>query len=309
MRSLQSRFRPSLVLALLTLLLGPLTWSSGLAGVPAQGRAGVEILYLANEGFLLTLGDGSGGPGDRIRVLVDGLFRPAVRGYPVLSAGEREGLEVGEGIYGEIDLILATHHHGDHFSADAVARYLRAEPGARFLSTPQAVRQLEGRGDFGARVEAILPPPGERLTRTWPDAGPGGLRVTVFNLDHGPSTDAENLGFLIELGGMKFLHVGDTELTPGDLAPLGLAREGIDVAFLPTWHLLGGSRFGGWPEAVGARTVVAMHLPAADAPSSYFHPAETLAGLRKALKEHNPGLHLPPPEPGPVVVDSQAVEQ
>ena len=41
-----------------------------------------------------------------------------------------------------VDLILASHFHGDHFDAASVARHLRANPEAVFLSTNQAVAEL-----------------------------------------------------------------------------------------------------------------------------------------------------------------------
>ena len=55
-----------------------------------------------------------------------------------------------------VDLILATHNHADHFDPIAVGRHLRANPEARFVSTKQAVKSLRDRvEDFEAIADDL----------------------------------------------------------------------------------------------------------------------------------------------------------
>ena len=94
---------------------------------PTADLSGIRVTFVGNSGFLITVGDQE--------VLIDALF---------------EGLPP----FDDVDLILATHDHPDHFSATLVEQYLQNNPQAIFMSTKQAASQLTG---FGDRVIAVDP--------------------------------------------------------------------------------------------------------------------------------------------------------
>ncbi|MFQ5351382.1 MAG: MBL fold metallo-hydrolase, partial [Thermoanaerobaculia bacterium] len=119
---MRPRVAGSVLCCLLVLLAGVRAATAGAGEAPE-----VQVIYLANEGFLLEAGE--------TKVLVDALFGEGLRGYPVVPAPIRAELEGARGRFAGVDLILASHFHGDHFDAAAVARHLRANPGAVFLST------------------------------------------------------------------------------------------------------------------------------------------------------------------------------
>jgi L-ascorbate metabolism protein UlaG (beta-lactamase superfamily) len=108
----------------------------------------------------------------------------------------------------------------DHVAADHVA-----------ITTPHRPADddaLEKR--VVARVEALYPKEGARIHRRM-----GEIDLQVLNLHHGRGRNppVENLGFLLQLGGLKLLHIGDTEANRADFHIYSLADESIDVAFLP----------------------------------------------------------------------------
>jgi L-ascorbate metabolism protein UlaG (beta-lactamase superfamily) len=240
------------------------------------------VTALGNEGFLIEAGEDV--------VLVDGLYH-GLGGYFIPSEQQREARERAEPPFDAVDLVLASHHHPDHFDAVVVRKHLIANPGGVLVTTPMAVDLLHEDGD---RFQAISP----RVRALYPNEGEierieiGGIRVEVFNLHHGRnrSLPAQNLGFVVEMSGLRFLHIGDTLATATELAALGLAERAIDVAFVPYWHLLDGPGARKYLEAIGATTVVAMHLPAADAPRSYLDPAQDLEGLIRIVEEAAPGV-------------------
>lgn len=138
---------------------------------------GVEVTHLANEGFLLRAGDTA--------VLIDALFGDGIDGYPAVPPEPRRRLEEAKGEFAGVDLVLATHYHGDHFDAEAVARHLTSNPGARFVSTRQAVdelRRVVGFDGFADRVEGHWPDEGATARVELP-----GVAVTILNLHHGRS--------------------------------------------------------------------------------------------------------------------------
>lgn len=251
-------------------------------GEPAAAVPGVTVTHLANEGFLLTAG--------RHKVLVDALVGGGVAGYPTLPSGLRADLEAARPPFDEVALVLATHHHADHFDPRAVGAYLSANPRAVFVSTRQAAERLKaGFGRYELvreRVRGVLPAEGERWRLELP-----GITVEALNLTHGRRRDppVENLGFLIELGGLVFLHAGDSVATAEDFHRNRLTAEGIDVALLPFWYLSEADGAKAVKDEIAPRRVVAMHLPETGAPASYFGAPGSHEALIAAVQKHVPG--------------------
>ncbi len=259
-----------------TIVALPLSSLHGQADHVATDTSGVEITHIANEGFLIA--------GGGRRVLVDALFSSGVQGYPTIPADILSKLEAGEPPFDKVDLVLATHHHADHFDPAMVARYLERFPDVHFVSTEQAVERFRdaarSRPDLMARARGIMPPEGQHI-----ELAPRGIGLTVLNLHHGRdrSPPVQNLGFIIEVGGMKLLHVGDTEADAREFAPYALADEGIDVALLPSWFLTYEKWKRAVHESITPKQIVVMHLPRADAPQSWFGKSRDLAGLKRAI--------------------------
>lgn len=239
----------------------------------------MEITYLANEGFLIAAGER--------KVLIDALF-PGIDGYPRLDGQLRIDLEAGKPPFDGIDLVLATHHHDDHFGATEAARFLAAHP-AVFLSTRQAVERLRAVGGNDL-PDTVFPSSGEAAS-----VGAAGIRVETLDLHHGRyrKPPVENLGFLVEIDGFKILHIGDTEATLEDLRPLGLAELGIDVALLPVWYLTERQWQGVVAEEIQPARIVAMHLAEPGAPASWFGSAGGFEERVKRIEVAWPDAWIP----------------
>jgi hypothetical protein len=80
----------------------------------------------------------------------------------------------------------------------------------------------------------------EQVIEVYPEAGEqerlvvNGIEVRVFNLPHG---SYQNLGFMVDLGGVRFLHTGDYYEDDADpaielLQVYEFPLQGIDVAFI-----------------------------------------------------------------------------
>jgi len=256
--------------------------AAGLPAVANSQAVSARITYIGNEGFFVS----SGGTG----VLVDALVRRGIRPYVKAAAGEREQLELARGSFDQVTLVLATHHHADHFDAHAVRSHLESNPNAVFVSTAQAVELVQqtgpGAAALGARLIAVRPQEGTVEHLSFP-----GIELDVFNLHHGRDREpaVENLGFLVDVEGVRFLHIGDTEATRDELMALEFGGLEIDVAFIPYWKLLWGEP-GFVEDAIGSARVAAMHIPSARAQSDYFGEFEDLDGLVGGLEEAYPGI-------------------
>lgn len=254
------------------------------------------LAYIANEGVMLVAGGKT--------VLIDALFRDGVSGYETIGNSMQDALERGTGPFEGVELVLASHHHPDHFDPMSVLRHLTNNPAARFVSTRQAAALLEATISDESRDAAVTWTDGAdptaamaRVSGVWPEEGRdtvvslGDIELRVLNLHHGRDFDppVENLGLLVNSGGFKALHVGDTEAGVEDFKPYRLADEGIHLALLPYWKLLEeeGVRI---VQEIGAERVAAIHVPAAGAPTSWFVGAETREALVSELERNFSGL-------------------
>jgi L-ascorbate metabolism protein UlaG (beta-lactamase superfamily) len=246
---------------------------------------GFEVRYVANEGFLI---EAAGK-----RVLVDGLVAETVTGYVALPEQLRSPIEEGTGVWGEVDFALASHHHPDHFDPASTWRFLEANPGVVFISTPQAVERLRQTAPDGAdldgRIRAVLPPEGE-IERIELD----GVEILALSLHHGRrQPPVENLGFVVTLGEMRFLHFGDTEAKMESFEPyLGVLR-GTELALLPFWFLASEWRAEMVRDLIRPRWIVVGHLPTPDAPAGYFARWRSHENLVEVIRTAFPDARLP----------------
>ena len=252
--------------------------------MPGAVFAQVEVIYLGNEGFLLVAGEK--------KVLIDALFGDGLRGYGVVPPDVRRDAETAAGSFAGVDLILASHFHPDHFDPRAVLRHLEHNPSARFVSTEQAVaklRALDGAAAVLDRVKALVPSPGEDSRFEHAD-----IRLTALALHHGNDRDppVQNLGLQIELGGLRLMHFGDTEVVAEDVQAHALGARRIDVGLIPYWSLLSPS-YRAVVDLLDAEQTILMHLPTPDAPSAYFDGAGNYQGLLKKLRDLDPAAWIP----------------
>ena len=210
---------------------------------------GVRVTHVFNTGYLITIGDK--------RILIDALYL----GHP---EGILKPVVYAQPPFDGVDLILATHEHRDHFSAELVARYMRESPNTQFVSTGSSVDQLLAEdSDLRDRTIAIELGKGERE-----QIKVEGIDLEALYLSHGVA-GLLNLGFIITVDGTKLFHTGD--LSPDAvhvsyLQDYGLPEEQIDVAFVPDFLLTMEEYHAHVSEGIQPRYVIPMHYPYEDPP-------------------------------------------
>jgi L-ascorbate metabolism protein UlaG (beta-lactamase superfamily) len=227
---------------------------------PASPTAPLEITYIANEGVLIS----SGGK----QVLIDGLHREYQPDYAFLPAPQREKIETAQAPFDKIDLILVSHLHLDHFHPESVGLHLKHNPKATLVSSHQVVGEVEHKfKDYQAikaRVMAATPPLKGRAA-----VKAAGIEFEVLGLGHGTGRHGwiQNLGHVIKIGGKKLLHIGDAEASVEIFDHFNLDQEGIDIAFIPYWFLLGSDGPTVVREHIKAKQIIAVHISPSEAGS------------------------------------------
>ncbi len=151
--------------------------------------------------------------GVRLELLGHAAFRIEGAGVTLYIDPFRIGREYGDG-----DLVLCTHDHFDHCSPEDIARVAR---GDAVIVAPGNCRAKLG----GLKQEKVIVGAGERREVK----GVGVLAVPAYNVNkpYHPR-DYGGLGYVVELGGVRVYHAGDTDLIP-EMRELGE----VDVALLP----------------------------------------------------------------------------
>jgi L-ascorbate metabolism protein UlaG (beta-lactamase superfamily) len=245
----------------------------------AAKRGSVEITYVGNEGFLIEA--------DGKKVLVDAVYREGVEGYVVPPKKRQEKMERAKAPFDKIDLVLATHFHSDHFDAAAVGEHLIHNERALFVSTPQAASRL--RSYLGENKQAL-----RRIRSSFPDErrrirmNHQGIMLQLLNVHHGRGRKIENLGFIFELGGKRFLHLGDSDGNEADFRRNDLHTETLDFAFVPYWYLAYDDRVKTIRGAIHATHIIVMHLPPKGLKESYLTGLGGWEGMKKKVTSHFP---------------------
>ena len=138
-------------------------------------------------------------------------------------------LEGARAPYADVDAILITHWHEDHFSAEAVAAHLSSNPRAILVSSPEIVERVRGVAPALAASRLLA------AARAWPEPARGRRRRAGARAAHPPQPVAtppeQHLGFLIG-DSAPVLHVGDADPAADNFALLR-SLPPIDLAFLP----------------------------------------------------------------------------
>jgi L-ascorbate metabolism protein UlaG (beta-lactamase superfamily) len=221
------------------------------AGSVAAPAGDARVRYLANEGVLLSLPEGA--------VLIDGLFGDGLPDYPVVEAAARDSLERGLGAFGDIDLVLVTHVHRDHFHARAVERHLIENPRARLVAPRQVADSLRILGSEYARIEARMHPldaaPGETVA-----IEVAGIPIRALGIAHPPSRNepVEHVAYVVGRE-PTVAHLGDLGLGSAGIETLTAGR-GVAVALVPYWILDGEESVARIEEALAPGCVLGFHV-------------------------------------------------
>ncbi|NND60653.1 MAG: MBL fold metallo-hydrolase [Gammaproteobacteria bacterium] len=207
--------------------------------------AGLEIVHVANEGFLLAHGDD--------KVLIDAFVAQPYSIYPAAPDLVQAMIDA-ESPFDGVDVALASHFHQDHFQRAAARAVLKAQPGIDFISSPQVTGQLPPAPQLHTR----LPAAGE--TETW---SRDGITIEVLRLSHGTGRFAgvQNLGHIIHLGNYRILHIGDAAMAEDNFAIYDLDQRRIDVALIPYWYFGSDSGRRIIDRYLDAELQIAVHLP------------------------------------------------
>jgi L-ascorbate metabolism protein UlaG (beta-lactamase superfamily) len=214
------------------------------------------------------------------RVVIDGFHHAELDGTAAVPSSWLQALEQSRDPFRALDLVLTTHRHLDHFSAASVAARLISDSSVVFVAAQETVDSLFARTNLRAArpgatagIRGVIPPAHGEVRVPL-----AGIELAVLDLPHNStrSKRVANVGFVLDLQGVRVLHVGDADPTAANFDPHRLALRPIHVAIVPFWYLTGEN--GDMLRSIGARTWIATHVSPSDS-----------ASVRRKVHEAVPG--------------------
>ena len=195
-------------------------------------------------------------------VLIDGLHRKYGDDYLNPPPDILSSMETAKPPFDQVRVVLVSHVHGDHFSAESVGLHLKNNPKAVLVSDAQKMsdiaRLFPDHATIRGQTAELTPGWKQRLVYE-----KNGLKVTLLGMKHGSDRFwwIKNLGHIIEIGGKKLFHFGDADTAVENFASFNLSAEKIDIAFIPYWFLLNENGRKLVRETIAAKHNIAVHIP------------------------------------------------
>lgn len=228
-----------------------------MSDLPMENMTHQKITYICNAGVMVELDDH--------KILIDGLCNSALPLYKNPPAEIREQIISGMAPFNNIEVLLFTHHHSDHFDPVSTAFFLKQNQNALVISSPEVI----------ARLNCQIPNTenGRLIAQDLPLGDSGdfqikGLKIQALAMRHDGKEyhDVLNLAYLIEAADKRILHVGDAKpiaenFFTENYLTLNLTAENIDLLLAPFPYV-------GLPSArqliekyIQPKKIAAIHLP------------------------------------------------
>ncbi|MEO1406196.1 MAG: MBL fold metallo-hydrolase [Pseudomonadota bacterium] len=220
-----------------------------------------DVMYLGNAGIMVVQGS--------TKVLFDPLFRDDYGQYQLVPPEIRTRLFEAEPPFDNIDAVLISHAHGDHFNAVDIVKFHEAHPDALIVAPEQALDTMIATGSvtdaMAARFVSIDLDYGD-VPVSIPFTS---LTVEAVRIPHAggaPRRPIENIAYRVTLEDeATVMHLGDADPTVEDFANYSdhwQARE-TDMAFPPYWFFLNFQGQAVVSAGLNASNATGVHVPIA----------------------------------------------
>jgi L-ascorbate metabolism protein UlaG (beta-lactamase superfamily) len=214
-----------------------------------------KVTYISNAGVLLEMGGK--------KILIDSLCDSTVAIYKKIPEDLERKIIEGVSPYDQIDLILFTHHHPDHFKAQTTAAFMKGQARPILVSTEETVKRLT-RQEPALDQERLIVPDLKLGESKVMDINGIHLELVSMLHDGKDYKDVENFAFLIEVDGSRVLHVGDAKPMKENYEHLNLADRPVDLLLAPFPNVGIPSGQGIIKDLIKPKKVAALHLPYED---------------------------------------------
>jgi len=212
----------------------------------------IEVTYIANCGFQIK--------SNNKQLVIDALFKEGYTDYLVTPDTIASEIISSKKPFNNVHLLLITHNHGDHFNDSMVVKYLNYSPNNIIIAPSSVTKAILEYPDYKYNKNQIVE---INKVNHNNDTMIQGIRIKSFFMQHDNRPEIENIGYLIDMDGIKILHTGDcTGADTIQLKNLQLQNRDIDLAFLNFYGFWRGQNKRNFTKKiVNPKNIVLMHIP------------------------------------------------
>jgi len=210
----------------------------------------ITVTYIANEGFLLE----SNGK----KVLIDALFKTGLDRYAYPDSVLLTEMVSGNPPFDNIDYLMFTHNHPDHYNDSLTYNFLLNHSETILICPSQINTQLINyqtlEPEIEKRIVAVTPDSGRVKTRAFQE-----FEFTACRTSHGDTYDIENNAYIINFGGVKVFHSGDSwKDALLEWNGIELKKDSIDLAMVNGFYA--GDGYELLNERIAPKEIILIHM-------------------------------------------------
>lgn len=215
----------------------------------------VEVTYIANAGFMIE--------SNNKQLAIDALFNIGTNNSYYLNLEDSIATKIINCYepFDKLHLMLITHNHRDHFKDSMVVKYLNHNSNNILIAPSLVTNAILSHPDYKKYPNQLVEL--DNINQDKNDTVIQGIRIKSFFIQHDFKPNVQNVGYLIEIGGIKIFHTGD--YTGGETIKfenLQLQNENIDLALLNFYCFWESEEQREFTKSrINSKNVVLMHIP------------------------------------------------
>ena len=215
----------------------------------------LKLTYIANMGITVESG--------KKKVLVDAVHTKADPPFICVPDDILEALTLNKAPYNNIDLMLFTHAHKDHFDPSAVYEVIKRNKLINVVGTSEAILQIKTLPGYMTELDSQLHSINIAKDKTI-EYKLKDISFEVTNICHDGSDDRiDDLVYLFEMNGKTIMHLGDARAEQANFENSTLLDRQVDVLIVP-YSFIGLSEGRKVIRRIKPKMVIVSHLPSDD---------------------------------------------
>jgi len=223
---------------------------------PCYGQQKIDVTYIANAGFLI---ESSGK-----KIIIDALFKQGWDNYLIPEESIVSDIINQQGAFAHSNLMMITHHHGDHFDPSMVVAYLMNNTENILIAPPKVTNTILRHPDYKKFENQIVPL--DKIDQEKNTTIIQGISIRSFFIQHDSRPEIENVAYLIDIDNRKIFHSGDnTGADISEFEKLQLQNENIDLALLNFYGFWNAEEELAFTEKyINPKEIALLHIPPAE---------------------------------------------
>lgn len=220
-----------------------------------------SITYLGNEALLVNI--------NKTKILFDPFFAHDFGIYQLVPEEMVNAILNNQTPFNDIDAVIISHAHRDHFSAQVMVDYLVKHPKVKLFASAQAITSVNAiikQQNITLNQKNLVAVTLDFGSKPWRYQGDN-FNLDAVRIPHAgwpARADVENLIFRVKFAnGESVMHMGDADPDDDHYLPYRSfwAQQQVDVNFPPYWFFISAEGRDILFDIIKAKKNIGIHVP------------------------------------------------